>query len=149
MRRAILAAENEGEPTERLLWHGTPVPSVITKEGFDPRVCNLQGMFGAGVYFADKSTKSVRYAGQSGVLLLSRVSLGNQMIRRFPQHQLRRPPSPYPLFPSHISTWLKGGKFHSILAASADDSAWSILLMREYIVYETNQAYPEYAVHFV
>jgi hypothetical protein len=63
MRRAILAAENEGEPTERLLWHGTPVPHVIIKEGFDPRVCNLQGMFGAGVYFADKSTKSVRYAG--------------------------------------------------------------------------------------
>jgi hypothetical protein len=60
MRRAILAAENDGDANERLLWHGTTVPHVIIKDGFDPRVCNLSGMFGGGVYFADKSTKSVR-----------------------------------------------------------------------------------------
>ena len=44
MRRAIIASENDGECEERLLWHGTPVPHIITKEGFDPRVCSLAGM---------------------------------------------------------------------------------------------------------
>ena len=49
MRRAIIASENGGDPMERMLWHGTCVPHVITKEGFDPRVCNLSGMFGGGI----------------------------------------------------------------------------------------------------
>ena len=44
MRRAIIASENDGESEERELWHGTPVPHIITKEGFDPRVCALSGM---------------------------------------------------------------------------------------------------------
>ena len=44
MRRAIIASENDGECEERELWHGTPVPHIITREGFDPRVCALSGM---------------------------------------------------------------------------------------------------------
>ena len=95
MRRAILAAENEGEPTERLLWHGTPVPHVITTEGFDPRVCNLQGMFGAGVYFADKSTKSVRYAGACARPLVNRhcraTSGATHRVAVAPSFGLRKP----------------------------------------------------------
>ena len=179
MRRAILAAENEGEPTERLLWHGTPVPHVIIKEGFDPRVCNLQGMFGAGVYFADKSTKSVRYAGacadgpvfstprtrrsaphllgpqhppptpptfrgrnkpgDMGTLLLCRVSLGRPMLKWLPQPSIRRPPDPYPLFNwEHFQLWRNGGKFHSVFASS--ESAFSSLLMNEYIVYHARRS---------
>ena len=30
------------------------MPQLISREGFDPRVCSLSGMFGGGVYFADK-----------------------------------------------------------------------------------------------
>lgn len=116
MRRAILGAENEGEPSERFLWHGTTVPHLITKEGFDPRVCALSGMFGGGVYFADKSTKSLRYSGASkpgdkGVLLLSRVALGRPMLKYLPQTSMRRPPDPFPLFGvEHFSLWLRGQK---------------------------------------
>lgn len=39
MRRAIIAAENDGDPNERLLWHGTKFTSLILRDGFDPRVC--------------------------------------------------------------------------------------------------------------
>ena len=71
------------------------------RDGFDPRVCSLAGMFGGGVYFADKSTKSLRYAGasragDSGTLLLCRVSLGHPMFKRLPQPNMRRPPDPLP-----------------------------------------------------
>ena len=74
--------------------------------------------------------------------------MGNQQIRRFPQPGARRPPEPYWLFPTHFQSWLAGRKFHSIFALSQGDSAFSSLLMREYVVYHTNQAYPEYVVHF-
>ena len=152
MRRAIIAAENDGESTERQLWHGTPVAGLITKEGFDPRVCSLDGMFGGGVYFADKSSKSVRYAGaskkgDSGTLLLCRVSLGRPMLKWLPQPNMRRPPDPFPLFGmEHFQMWRQGRKFHSVFANC--DSTFSPLIMNEYIVYHTNQGYPEYVVQF-
>ena len=150
MRRAIIASENEGDPGEEFLWHGTPVPHHITNQGFDPRVCSLDGMFGGGVYFADKSTKSVRYAGASnkgeeGVLILSRVSLGRPMLKWWPQPNMRRPPDPFPLFGwEHLQMWFEGRKFHSVFAQARP----GLLLMNEFIVYHTNQAYPEYLVHF-
>ena len=143
MRRAVIASENEGNPEERLLWHGTCVPHVITKEGFDPRVANLEGMFGAGVYFADKSTKSLRYAGackpgDTGTLFLCRVSLGRPMLKRLPKANLRRPPDPLPFFGwEHAEMWWQGKKFHSVFAQAG--AAPAFLLMNEYIVYHTNQ----------
>lgn len=152
MRRAIIASENDGDPEERLLWHGTCVPHIITKEGFDPRVSNLQGMFGGGVYFADRSTKSLRYAGASkpgdtGTLLLCRVSLGRPMLKRLPQSNMRRPPDPFPLFGwEHLDMWLHGKKFHSVFAEAGAAPAY--LLMNEYIVYHTNQGFPEYVLKF-
>ena len=151
MRRAILSAENDGDPYERRLWHGTQVPQLITKEGFDPRVCALSGMFGGGVYFADKSTKSLRYSGaakpgDAGVLLLSRVALGRPMLKYLPQPNMRRPPDPFPLFGlEHFTMWLEGKKFHSVFAEA---NGYNNLLMNEYIVYHTNQGYPEYAIEF-
>eukprot|EP00415_Alexandrium_ostenfeldii_P000051 UN0051 len=148
LRRSIIAQENDGDPNERMLWHGTPSVNLILEAGFDPRVCALSGMFGAGVYFADKSTKSVRYCGNTkkGQLMLCRVSLGRPMLSRFPQANLRRPPDPNPMFPSNAATWIRGQKYHSLFG-SADHFPW-MLLMNEYIVYHTNQAYPEYLMDF-
>ena len=140
MRRSIIASENDGHPGEHLLWHGTTVPRLIIADGFDPRVCKMDGMFGGGVYFADKSTKSVRYAGASrpgdkGVLLLCRVSLGRPMLKWLPQANMRRPPDPFPLFGwEHLEMWAAGRKFHSVFAEAGMN-----LLMNEYIVYHTNQ----------
>ena len=149
MRRSIIASENDGDPGERLLWHGTPVPQLVVSQGFDPRVCALEGMFGGGVYFADKSTKSVRYAGaarpgDSGTLLLCRVSLGRPMLKWLPQANMRRPPDPFPLFGwEHFQMWCTGQKFHSVFAQKGLN-----LLMNEFIVYHTNQGFPEYLVTF-
>ena len=106
-------------------------------------------MFGGGVYFADKTTKSVRYSGahkpgDTGTLLLCRVSLGRPMLKRVPQPNMRRPPDPFPLFGwEHLTMWAEGRKFHSVFGA-----AGMTLLMNEYIVYHTNQGYPEYVIEF-
>ena len=39
--------------------------------------------------------------------------------------------------------WLKERKYHSIFAPASP-----LLIMNEYIVYHTNQAYPEYFVDY-
>ena len=53
---------------------------LIVHGGFDERVCALQGLFGAGVYFAMNSSKSDQYCtpDPSGTytIFLSRVVLG-------------------------------------------------------------------------
>ena len=83
--------------------------------------------------------------GDSGTLLLCRVTLGRPMLKYLPQQNMRRPPDPFPFFGwEHLQMWMRGAKFHSVLA----DSRYSGLLMNEYIVYHTNQAYPEYVVKF-
>ena len=154
MRRAMIAADNEGDPNEACLWHGTTVAPAILRHGLDPRVCSLSGLFGGGVYLADMSTKSVRYSGaqvkgDSGKLLLCRVSLGRQMVKYLPERELRRPPDPFPLFPSQLQDWWHDRKYHSLFAPSHDVSSFSSLLMNEYIVFHTNQGVPEYVVDFV
>ena len=150
MRRALIAADNDGDPNENLLWHGTQATDIILKHGLDPRVCSLRGMFGGGVYFADLSTKSVRYSGaqfrqDSGKLMLCRVSLGRQMVKYLPEQDLRRPPDPFALFPSQFMDWLLDKKYHSLFAPCGN---LSMLLMSEYIVFHTNQGVPEYVIDF-
>ena len=151
MRRAIVASENEGDPNEVMLWHGTRATKLVCRKGLDPRVCSLTGMFGGGVYFADMSTKSIRYAGasrkgDSGQLLLCRVSLGRTMLKYMPSGGLRRVPDPFPLFPSQAVAWVRDRAFHSLFAPA--ESFPCFLLMNEFIVFHTNQGYPEYIVDF-
>merc|ERR1719491_1314859 len=112
----MVAAENGGDANERILWHGTKTKSIILQEGFDPRVCSLGGMFGGGVYFADEPLKSVRYCANQneGELMLCRVALGRPVLQRVSNHNLRRPPDPMPLFPTHVGTWMNGHRFHSV-----------------------------------
>merc|ERR1712224_85815 len=52
---------------EAFLWHGTPANNIssIVEGGFDERICSMQGMFGAGVYFAEDSCKAGQYAEKS------------------------------------------------------------------------------------
>merc|ERR1712118_615153 len=59
---------------EVMLWSGAPsgqggaddIISIIAKQGFDSRVASLRGMFGAAVYFAERSSKADAYAGNCG-----------------------------------------------------------------------------------
>ena len=68
-------------------------------------------------------------------------------MRKFlPEGGLRRVPDPFPLFPTHVVAWLKDATFHSLFAPAG--SFPSFLLMNEYIVFHTNQGFPEYVVDF-
>jgi hypothetical protein len=63
-----------------LLWHGTKRANLngILTNGF--RLPQKSGMFGNGVYFADRVTKSAHYCDQNGCefLFLCEVALGRQ-----------------------------------------------------------------------
>eukprot|EP00960_Hanusia_phi_P001082 29725-Hanusia_phi.AAC.1 len=45
---------------EVFLFHGTKpdLIDIIAEAGFDERVCSLEGLFGAGIYLAENSSKS-------------------------------------------------------------------------------------------
>ena len=66
------------------LWHGTSpdVAEIIAmKEGFDERLANAQGLFGAGVYGAEQFCKSDHYVTATATgerhMFLCRFLLGN------------------------------------------------------------------------
>ena len=75
-RRRELAEENHNQSNERMLFHGSPFIQVcdknnsevtyslfikhfqaIVQKGFDERHAYIGGMFGAGIYFAEHSSK--------------------------------------------------------------------------------------------
>ena len=69
---AFTAPATEPAVNEYLLYHGLNENFItgITKFGFDPRFCSLKGMFGAGLYFADNSSKANQYC-HGGLLFLT------------------------------------------------------------------------------
>lgn len=124
----------DGGLNEALLWHGTAEQNIeiIAKAGMDERVCNLGGMFGAGLYFAQDSCKSGQYAmrGARGTnwFLLCRVLLGNIHRTTAAMVNARRAPDKYD---SVVFDPPPGGHvgFH-----------------RELVVYDRYQVYPEYII---
>lgn len=61
-----------------LLWHGTKRDNLVSILDHNLRLPDHPGMFGKGIYFADRVTKSAQYTDGKGaeVLLLYRVALG-------------------------------------------------------------------------
>eukprot|EP00004_Rigifila_ramosa_P027436 TRINITY_DN8954_c0_g1_i1.p1 TRINITY_DN8954_c0_g1~~TRINITY_DN8954_c0_g1_i1.p1 ORF type:complete len:445 (-),score=109.13 TRINITY_DN8954_c0_g1_i1:267-1406(-) len=59
----LTAPASDPDVNEYYLYHGLNASSItgIAKFGFDPRYCSLEGMFGAGLYFAENSSKSSQY----------------------------------------------------------------------------------------
>ncbi|EUB59223.1 Tankyrase-1 [Echinococcus granulosus] len=88
-----------GHYNERFLFHGSPFLHSIVTRGFDERHAYIGGMFGAGIYFAENSSKSNQYVygigGGTGCpshrsrscyicprqMLLCRVALGRSFIQ--------------------------------------------------------------------
>lgn len=60
-RRHEICEENHGFANERMLFHGSPFINSIVQKGFDERHAYIGGMFGAGIYFAENSSKSNQY----------------------------------------------------------------------------------------
>mmetsp|Transcript_9151 Transcript_9151/g.20376 ORF Transcript_9151/g.20376 Transcript_9151/m.20376 type:complete len:427 (-) Transcript_9151:87-1367(-) len=180
---------------ERLLLHGSPgvgargadgnvlFPSdefspayAIKHGGFDDRLGNVKGMYGAGTYFADMASKADQYAGQynppgtahgslgeKATMFLSRVSLGCPFLTNFSMEQLRRPPCVHGHFDLNLywnedvkigkPWWQKNVQFRVCEHVRFDSVMADFKvddqqrLYREYIVYE-QQAYPEFCVTY-
>jgi hypothetical protein len=61
---------------EHFLFHGLNHAHLdtITREGFNPRFCSLEGMFGSALYFAEHSSKANQYT-HCGELIVSLLFL--------------------------------------------------------------------------
>ena len=82
------------------LWHGTRgdvARNILGLQGFDARVANMGGLYGAGNYFADQACKSHQYTqpeSTTGVrhMLYCRVVMGAAFQTKVEHNQQRRPP---------------------------------------------------------
>ena len=142
-------AQLDKDVREHYLFHGTGADTAlrIVQDGFEERLANLNGLYGAGAYFAEKSSKSDQYtkADHGGVhrMFVARVLLGAHVLDSREQgNDLRILP--------YVQTVQPASR------ASANDSQsvrYSSLLglagvHREFVVYDGSQAYPEYLVHY-
>ncbi|KAK6112466.1 Ankyrin repeats (3 copies) family protein [Brugia pahangi] len=141
-RRGDIAEENYGEHNEKLLYHGSPFVHSIVQKGFDERYSYMGGMFGAGIYFAEHSSKSNQYVfGMAGSgcslhrdrscyicvrhLLLCRVTLGRCFMQSSCNKMAHSPPG-----------------HHSVMGQPRSGG----LNYPEYVIYRGEQAYPEYVI---
>ncbi|TPP66477.1 Poly (ADP-ribose) polymerase [Fasciola gigantica] len=141
-----ISEDNSGHYNERLLFHGSPFLQAIVMKGFDERHAYIGGMFGAGIYFAENSSKSNQYVygigGGAGCpthksrscyacprqILLCRVALGRSFIQFNAMKVAHAPPG-----------------HHSIVGRPSAGG----LNFAEYVIYRGEQAYPEYLITYV
>ncbi|KAG0431198.1 hypothetical protein HPB47_021995 [Ixodes persulcatus] len=144
-RRKEVAEENHGQSNERMLFHGSPFINAIVQKGFDERHAYIGGMFGAGIYFAENSSKSNQYVygtcGGTGCpihkdrscyichrqMLLCRVTLGKSFLQFSAMKMAHAPPG-----------------HHSVIGRPSVGG----LSYPEYVVYRGEQAYPEYLISY-
>jgi hypothetical protein len=172
----VLTDSSSGPTTEPaanefFLFHGLNSSHVpgICKFGFDPRFCSLNGMFGGGVYFAENSSKCNQYnhVGACAVsgykdttagakckckkqdlvqMLLPRVLLGHPLVEG-----LYRGNSPGDYWHGRRQEPEKpgGGFYNSVLGESKTNfGPKATLQLREYVIYESSQVYPEYLLFY-
>lgn len=61
--KVLTGSSTDPSVNEYFLFHGLNENFIpgICRFGFDPRFCSLKGMFGAGIYFAEHSSKANQY----------------------------------------------------------------------------------------
>ncbi|XP_068161838.1 poly [ADP-ribose] polymerase tankyrase-2-like isoform X2 [Antennarius striatus] len=144
-RRNEVSEENHNHSNERMLFHGSPFVNAIIHKGFDERHAYIGGMFGAGIYFAENSSKSNQYVygigGGTGCplhkdrscyichrhLLFCRVTLGKSFLQFSAMKMAHSPPG-----------------HHSITGRPSING----LALAEYVIYRGEQAYPEYLITY-
>jgi len=138
--------------SEHFLFHGTKPAAVgvLCNRGFDERVGSLGGLFGAGCYFAENSSKSDEYVppGAKQYMFLCRVVVGSPFVTPRSHNNLRRPPSVTGHFDG---TWPPSDddRFDSLLATTkATDPRSFLEKFREFVVYDHSQCYPEYLIEY-
>ncbi|GLD63223.1 tankyrase-2-like protein [Lates japonicus] len=144
-RRKEVSEENHNHSNERMLFHGSPFVNAIIHKGFDERHAYIGGMFGAGIYFAENSSKSNQYVygigGGTGCpmhkdrscyichrhLLFCRVTLGKSFLQFSAMKMAHSPPG-----------------HHSVTGRPSING----LALAEYVIYRGEQAYPEYLITY-
>uniref|UniRef100_A0A8C8JHA6 Poly [ADP-ribose] polymerase n=1 Tax=Oncorhynchus tshawytscha TaxID=74940 RepID=A0A8C8JHA6_ONCTS len=144
-RRKEVSEENPNHSNERMLFHGSPFVNAILHKGFDERHAYKGGMFGAGIYFAENSSKSNQYVygigGGTGCplhkdrscylcqrhLLFCRVTLGKSFLQFSAMKMAHSPPG-----------------HHSVTGRPSVNG----LSLAEYVIYRGEQAYPEYLITY-
>uniref|UniRef100_A0A3Q3JDL2 Poly [ADP-ribose] polymerase n=1 Tax=Monopterus albus TaxID=43700 RepID=A0A3Q3JDL2_MONAL len=144
-RQKEIADENHNHHNERMLFHGSPFINAIIHKGFDERHAYIGGMFGAGIYFAENSSKSNQYVygigGGTGCpthkdrscyvchrqMLFCRVALGKSFLQFSAMKMAHAPPG-----------------HHSVIGRPSVNG----LAYAEYVIYRGEQAYPEYLITY-
>ncbi|KAG8435238.1 hypothetical protein GDO86_013259 [Hymenochirus boettgeri] len=144
-RRKEVSEENHNHSNERMLFHGSPFVNAIIHKGFDERHAYIGGMFGAGIYFAENSSKSNQYVygigGGTGCpvhkdrscyvchrqFLFCRVTLGKSFLQFSAMKMAHSPPG-----------------HHSVTGRPSVNG----LALAEYVIYRGEQAYPEYLITY-
>ena len=137
----------QGGVNELWLFHGTSEEAMhaIVHDGFDARIARLDGLYGAGSYFADCSCKSHQHASfyitpaGERVVLACRVTMGWPHIPDGQLKNCRRPPSNPGAGPRRI--------FDSVFAQAGKANSGQ-QKHHECVVYDTHQAYPEYVIYY-
>ena len=145
VERQAYNANTRGKHHNELLFHGTATQNVrhILRTGLIcPAVASSGRMFGNGVYFANKSSKSTQYCSRRGynsphMLFIAQVDLGNMYVAPHADSSYRSAPAGYD------SVWGK---------ANVTGGSWSSssgkLQYDEFIVYHTNQQTIRYLITF-
>ena len=124
-----------------LMHHGTSVDAVerIVHDGFNERVGNLYGLFGAGVYFAERASKAEQYARTTDASGLYRMVVARVLLGRTQESGA--------CSNARLSPLLIGGSGERADALIGRSNA-SSTSFREFVVYDGALAYPEFVVHF-
>jgi hypothetical protein len=161
----------DASANEYWLFHGSDpkILPTLLKAGYDPRVSNVDGMFGGGFYLAENSSKSNQYipcpscqqnciSRESNCkcknqedfefsIILYRTILGDvHIVKQYKkdvyrgvdqQRPVRRPP-------------LKenSDELYDSLMGECKKYGGDRLNYREFVVYDSNQAYPEYLIQY-
>ena len=130
------------------LWHGTSheVSGTLAASGFDERVANMQGLYGAGSYFADALCKSHQYAKRhtnaqgEHCMLYCRVVMGSPFRTTRGHKEERRPPA-------NVADPRPGASFDSIFAQNRVGRQGH-QTHNEFVVFRDYQVYPEFIVRY-
>lgn len=128
------------------LWHGTSeqVAEILAESGFDERVANMAGLYGAGSYFADAMCKSHQYTQPNAqgehCMLYCRVIMGSAF-RTARGHQNERRP------PANTADPRPGASFDSIFAQNRVGRGGH-QIHNEFVVFRDYQVYPEFIIRY-
>jgi hypothetical protein len=151
----------DADTNEFWLWHGTTATidikhadgtvqqqetwEVLARHGFDHRVANDSGLYGAGSYFADASSKSHQYAAATNAagwhcMLSCRVTMGDPyMTPGQLKGERRPPPNPATLGLPYDSVFAEEG---------VTNNGHGAQFHNEYVVFAKAQVYPEYVIWY-